>query len=359
MITNLKSKSDISVFALRYFGSTNVEKQGQYGISHLVEHLVCEPMSEYENDFIIDGITFNAWTDVNDIVFYVAGLEEQVQKYRQILYDKITGYKPVQKDFDKEIKIVIEEYSDSFNSQSAQHTLNILRKEFNHYSAIGELNSLKSITLNDVAEYINNYMGLPHEIINISNKDITGFETKDTIPQRIINPIEYIHQKGTKSDDKTSLLFYTKNIDLNDVPYVKLICRILTVGLKSPLYDELREKRGLCYSLSMSYDQLNYTEGLLSFDLETSNENKDLATEVFKEVIDNRSKYINEKRFNDIVSNVNIIDKKRYIDPSSNMYSIVVSPKKSIFEKSFEYGKMLEIYDKYFNSKSFTYSYSE
>ena len=40
MIINLKSQTDLSGFYVVYEGSTNLEKSGWFGISHLMEHLI-------------------------------------------------------------------------------------------------------------------------------------------------------------------------------------------------------------------------------------------------------------------------------------------------------------------------------
>ena len=51
MIINLKSQTDLSGFYVVYEGSTNLEKSGWYGISHLMEHLMCKNFDHLQEDF--------------------------------------------------------------------------------------------------------------------------------------------------------------------------------------------------------------------------------------------------------------------------------------------------------------------
>ena len=79
MIINLKSQTDLSGFYVVYEGSTNLEKAGWYGISHLMVHLMCKNFDHLQEDFDKDGIDWNAYTSGNEIVFYLTGLDEKVK----------------------------------------------------------------------------------------------------------------------------------------------------------------------------------------------------------------------------------------------------------------------------------------
>ena len=69
MIINLKSETELSGFYVVYEGSTNLEKKGWFGISHLMEHLMCKNFDHLQEDFAKDGIDWNAYTSSNEIVF--------------------------------------------------------------------------------------------------------------------------------------------------------------------------------------------------------------------------------------------------------------------------------------------------
>ena len=71
MIINLKSENELSGFYIVYEGSTNLENKGNFGISHLMEHLFCKNFDHLLDDFDRDGISWNAYTDTNLINFYL------------------------------------------------------------------------------------------------------------------------------------------------------------------------------------------------------------------------------------------------------------------------------------------------
>ena len=116
MIINLKSETDLSGFYVVYEGSTNLEKPGWYGISHLGEHLLCKNFDHLQEDFDKDCIEWNAYTDSNNIVFYITGLEEKVNKWKYKFLELLSEFKITKEDFENERKIVLEEYSDYFNN---------------------------------------------------------------------------------------------------------------------------------------------------------------------------------------------------------------------------------------------------
>ena len=82
MFKNIKSKTDLSYLYLVYNTSSSLEKEGYRGISHLVEHVMCEKLKEHEDEMSSDGINFNAYTSSNRVVFHMDGLERKMKKWR-------------------------------------------------------------------------------------------------------------------------------------------------------------------------------------------------------------------------------------------------------------------------------------
>ena len=109
MIVNLRSQTDLAGFYIIYEGSTNLEKRGNYGISHLMEHLVCKSFEHLREAFEREGIDWNAYTSSNEIVFYFTGLDENLNKRRYDLIELMSNFDITKKDFEKEKKIVLQE----------------------------------------------------------------------------------------------------------------------------------------------------------------------------------------------------------------------------------------------------------
>ena len=82
-VINVKSPTDLSGFYVVYNGSVQNEKKGWYGLSHLMEHLMYHRFDDLLDDFDKDGISSNAYTSDNNIVFYMTGLDEYLNKQFQ------------------------------------------------------------------------------------------------------------------------------------------------------------------------------------------------------------------------------------------------------------------------------------
>ena len=171
MIINLKSQTDLAGFYVVYEGSTNLEKKGIFGISHLLEHLCCKSFDHLQEDFDRDGIEWNAYTSSNEICFYLTGLEDKVNKWKGEFMDLLGTFNVTKKEFENERNIVLEEYMDSFNDQTQCHMLNLSRKLFNDYDPIGLKQDLEKMNFIDIMNFWELQYAKPTKIINVSKKD--------------------------------------------------------------------------------------------------------------------------------------------------------------------------------------------
>ena len=123
MLINLKSQTDLSGFYMVYYGSTLLEKRGNYGISHLMEHLMCKNFEKLRETFEKEGIDWNAYTSSNEIVFYMTGLDEKIDKHKKEYLEALQSFEITKEQFENERQIVLQEYEDTFNDQSQSHSL--------------------------------------------------------------------------------------------------------------------------------------------------------------------------------------------------------------------------------------------
>ena len=170
MVYNVKNKTDLSGFYVVYKGSCQLEKPGIYGISHLMEHLMCKSFEHLFDTFERYSISWNAYTSSNEIVFHMTGLDEYINKYKYTFFECLSNFKLDEKTLENEKKIVIEEYKDCFNKQSASHYLNLFRKIYGFYDPIGLMSDLEKITLKDCMDFYELQYSKPSTIINISKK---------------------------------------------------------------------------------------------------------------------------------------------------------------------------------------------
>lgn len=358
MIINLKSQTDLSGFYVVYEGSTNLEKKGWYGISHLMEHLVCKSFEHLQEDFDKDGIDWNAYTSSNEIVFYLTGLDEKVNKWKGEFMDLLGEFNVTKQQFENERKIVLEEYMDSFNDQTQSHMLNLSRKLFNDYDPIGLKEDLENLKFMDCLNYFELQYAKPTKIINVSKGKSYKNDIVDFADRFIIKDLSFGNHKTTlelnnEFKDKSSLIMLSPVIG-EDFAYVHFINAMLSLGLKSPLYQEIREKKGLVYYVHCYQSRMN-RQGLTTISTQTSNKNFNAVVDATKLVLTKPDKYLTKDRFNLVKDYYGVRKQKdeilryknvnQWINPEGwSVYDILdkVTPK-----------KIREVYEKYYKFDNF------
>lgn len=358
MIINLKSETELSGFYIVYEGSTNLERPGIFGISHLMEHLMCKNFDHLQEDFDRDGIDWNAYTSSNEIVFYLTGLDEKVNKWKKEFVNLLSNFNVTKSQFENERNIVIEEYMDSFNDQSESHMLNLSRKLFNDYDPIGLKQDLENMKYLDCINFFELQYSKPTKIINVSKNKKYKNNLIDFSNIKIEKNAQYGNfdtplELNNNFKDKTSIIMLSPIIN-EDFPYIKFINEMLSLGLKSPLYQEIREKKGLVYYINAYLSRMN-KQGINTISTQTSNKNYNQVIDITKNIISNPDKFLTKDRF-DLVKDYHKVRKVkdeilrynrvgRWIDPEGwSIYDIIDDVKMK---------KIREVYEKYYNFDNF------
>lgn len=361
MIINLKSKTDLSSFYVIYEGSTNLEKPGWRGISHLMEHLMCKNFENLQDSFDNDGISWNAYTSNNEIVFYIKGLDKKVDKWKYKFLELLNNFNVDKEDFEKERKIVLEEYHDSFNDQVSSHYLNINRKFLNNFSPIGEENDLNNLKFMDCINFYEKQFLQPSKIINVSKKNefknnIIDFSSPKSKSEYKIGEYDVPLELGNDYKQKSSLIFLSPIVK-EDFPEIIFINSMLSYGLQSPFYKEIRENRALVYFIQTMMDRINHV-GINNFITQTSNKNADEVIEVVKNIINSPDEYITKKRFDLIKNYYNVKKQKQEILRYENVSDWLEPNNWSLYKilDDLSYDRIREVYDKHFKWDNFIIS---
>ena len=357
-VINVKSQTDLSGFYVVYKGSVRNEKKGWFGLSHLMEHLVCHHLDDMLDDFDKDGIAWNAYTSDNEVVFYYTGLDEYLSKHRETILNKLLNFSITEEQFENERKIVLEEYKDYFNKQNYNHQLNINRKIYNNYGPIGLREDLQNLTYQDIKDYFEVQFSKPHDIINVSAnsefKTDIEFSTL-TFPQKIVMGDYDVTIEPYSTRNGKSSIIYTSQIIHKDFAYVDFICDMLGMGLKSPLYQEIREKRGLVYYVNCYLDRMTNNSGIIVISSETSDKNIEYFSTVTEDVINNPEKYLTQERFDIVKQSLEIKLKKSQINRYNDVTKYITPTEWQIepILKDLTLEEILNVYNKYFNFSYF------
>ena len=358
MIINLKSENELSGFYIVYEGSTNLENKGNFGISHLMEHLFCKNFDHLLDDFDRDGISWNAYTDTNLINFYFTGLESKLSKYREKIIELISNFNVTKEQFEIERNIVLSEYEDVFNDQSQSHYLNLYRKLFNDYDPIGLREDLEKLTFIDCLNFYEKQYMNPSKVINVSKNFKFKSNDIDFINRDIVKNLNYGKhdvplELGNQFKDKTSVILLSPVVNEN-WNYVNFINAMLSMGLKSPLYSEIREKLGLVYFIHCYQSRMN-KDGLVNISTLTNNRNVNQLLDGIKKVLKNKDKIFTKERFNIVKDYYSIRKQKEEILRYDNINSHLLPDGWSTYDilDKVKIKDLLDIYDQYYNFDNF------
>ena len=365
MLNNIKSNNQLSGFYVNYNGSVQNERKGIRGISHLMEHLIHGQNKKIYNDFDNYGISHNAFTSENMIVFHITGLDKFVNKFKYNFYDNLSQFNITDKVFQNEKNIVIQEYLDYFNDQFYNHYENLKRKYLNSYGAIGELQDLKNINMNDCKKYFDLQFKYPTPIINVS-KEYPYNKVVDFLPIEHFDvpKFQLYDFKLEKNNDnnKVSIISLSKNIVESDFAIVNFIIGMLSSGLNSPMYELVREKYGLVYNINMMMEPITNNSGLMSISALTSNIKNGRKIEVIlNHIFNNNEKYLTQERF-DIykrLTQIELLKSKMYIynDIEDYLYNDEWNIKNYI--NKITLNDIHKVFDKYFKNWHFSIDKTE
>lgn len=264
MIHNKQSPNDLSGFYVIYKGSCHLEEDGEKGLSHLMEHLVCKSFSHLTPEFDAYAMEWNAWTSQNEVAFYITGLDEHVNRYKYQLLESLSKFEITQEELDNEKEIVKQEYLMSFNDAFQGHYLNVWRKFYGFYNPIGALGDIEGVTLDKCNEYYQKQFARVSDIINISkdspfNGEINEFFEPDTDGRiyEFKQHEDFVLEQFPIGEAQDSLFMISDPVPEDQQHLAHFVCSLLSNGLLSPLYREIREKHGLLYNLALFLNPLN------------------------------------------------------------------------------------------------------
>lgn len=265
------------------------------GIAHLLEHLLFKgtkrrpKTKEIMAEFDSIGSKFNAYTTKHMTAYHAKSSYEHIEKNLDILSDMLLNtdfYRPeFAEEFEQEKKIVVEELKSTKDSQMrdlSDYVEKSIFKDKLGYDADEDISAIKRITLEDIISTYKQYYVGSNLIVSISGNLSSIINRIPTLMNEYIGTLP-IGSPNTimfdKSYQQTSILdntIYKPNIQkafisityLDDgyksrlnyyqTELVRLIFTDLTSGR---LFQEMREKKGLLYSIHsihICYDYIGY-----------------------------------------------------------------------------------------------------
>lgn len=296
-----------------------------------MEHMVCKTVDDLRDKYAACAVTQNAYTSDDSVVFYLTGHASQLPRFAKDFVQRITGgiEAITEEQFLMERATVLQECGDVFADPTQVVMLNMVRKYFGMYSAIGLRDDVQNFTFADFKRVYAERFSVPDMVLYVGPEkiDLSGIKTRKYVYSPAMVPVFDTKRKVTlepvpETDSVNVTYFSKKVIETEDALAIELIMRMLSDGLQSPLYQEIRAKRGLSY-FSIGEMWRFGRSGIAMFMAATYKEKADPVTngksdgkkelcKVYRDVFKNLDKYLTHERFDICKSkmvNRNAIDK--------------------------------------------------
>lgn len=294
----LENISTCSVGVFVKTGSKD-ESDSEEGISHVLEHMIFKG-TEKRNYFQISeevdylGASVNAHTTKEETVFYINALTEFLGKSVDILFDIVTNSLIDSEELEKEKDVIVEEikmYKDSPDDLVFELNYgNCIKGQYSK-PIIGTEQSVKGFTSEEIKKYYKERYTKDNIVIVVS-----GNFNEDEIISKVDEYFDKLGDKKVNRREKIDFSFVVgerKEVkEINQVNicisfegekynsktkiYNDISSSIMGGSMSSRLFQEIREKNGLAYSV-YTYNQYYQEGGIVSTYIGTNIENYEKA----------------------------------------------------------------------------------
>ncbi|MEW9667686.1 M16 family metallopeptidase [Ammoniphilus sp. 3BR4] len=251
-------------------GSRN-EEPANNGISHFIEHMLFKgtrsrSAKEIAESFDQIGGHVNAFTSKEYTCYYARVLDDHAPMALDILSDMFFNSVFDEEEIKKERKVVIEEikmYDDT--PDDLVHDL-ISKASFPHhslgYSILGTEDVLNQLNQEKVLSYINSRYTPSNVVITVAGnvnegllasikEQFSGFQREEEVDNRIPPQFQAGIRLKKKETEQAHLCLAFPGLEVGnkDIYPLILMNNILGGSMSSRLFQEVREERGLAYSV--------------------------------------------------------------------------------------------------------------
>ncbi|KUK84224.1 MAG: peptidase M16 domain-containing protein [Microgenomates bacterium 39_6] len=273
----------VTVLGLVKTGS-RYESKKQEGLAHFYEHMVFKGTKKFPSKkslaLVVDqiGAECNGATGQEYTYYYVKTAKKDLILGLDLISQLLVEPLLSEKEIEVERRVILEElhmYHDVPQYRAQIELVNLLFP--NHplgNSGIGKEKTITSFDRKDFLDFKNNFYNSEKMVLVISGGMGKAREVKKRVEERFSllkggkkkDPVLFEKPKAQKNNknvfketDQVHLAMGVRGLSYNDKKrYAQsLVNIILGKGMSSRLFQEIREKQGLCYSISSSIETFN------------------------------------------------------------------------------------------------------
>lgn len=275
----------VSVGVFVNTGSAN-ETPAENGISHFLEHMAFKGTKrrsyhKISSDAERLGAEMNAFTDRDMTAYFIKGLAEHATTFVDILGDIFCNSVFDPAEIEKERDVILQEYrmyadKPGYVAHDTTYEVAYPNQAFGR-KIIGEPKNIKSFQREDFLNYIDKHYRGSNVIVGIAGK----FD-RDSVIDSVFNAFAKVkpgigvethsvpvfqqgHAVKKKSVEQCAVSITYEAVSESDPLYYAYEVAVAAIGdgMSSPLFDEVREKRGLVYSVSAHTD-IRHNSGVVT-----------------------------------------------------------------------------------------------
>ncbi len=256
------------------------ETKGTNGVAHFLEHMMFKGTEKRPSALTIStlldsiGSEFNAFTSKEYTGYYVKAAYEHLELALDVLSDSYQHSLFLQEEIEKERGVIIEEIN--IHLDTPMQYIGDLWERLLYgdipagWTIAGEKENITRMKREDFTEYLSGHYTAPNTTVVISGKfdeknigetvekyfgDLSPRKagTKPKVVEMQDEPKFLLHSKQT---EQTHLMVGVRSYDMfSEKRYaLSVLATILGGGMSSRLFTEIREKRGLAYSVHTASD---------------------------------------------------------------------------------------------------------
>lgn len=249
------------------------EQPAEAGLAHFFEHMVFKGGAKYKTATVISetldqyGAQFNAFTDVEMTAFYVKIAAAHWDVAVDVLADILQHAQFPEAELEREKGVVLEEYKMYWDMPDARADMQIGPAVFGSAAVgrpvIGEPSTIKSFTRDSLVGWRQKYAA-ERMVISVAGKLPAGIRSKlasafaklavaEPLPTETVIPLSDGPKwvMDARKGEQTQLILGWPGLKATDDRSwtLHLLRTVLGGFASSRLFTEIREKRGLCYSV--------------------------------------------------------------------------------------------------------------
>ena len=247
------------------------ENKKELGISHFLEHMAFKgtkrrSAKDIAEEMDMVGGNMNAYTSLETTVYYAKVLKENTPLAVDILADILQNSVFDAEELAKEKDVILQEIAMHYDTPDDL--------VFDHFSAtaypnqplgrtiLGPAKQVSSYKSDDLIQYMNEHYHAPNMVVtaagNVKHEDFLQLvgEHFSNLPNSKISLAQKGEYKGGEKHTKKKLEQIHLLLGLEGVPFThpdyytwQVFATILGGGMSSRLFQEVREKRGLAYTV--------------------------------------------------------------------------------------------------------------